>query len=78
MEKIRAQFKRIKILNEILDEEMMNHLEEIEAHEKWLSETPKNWNKYPGYPHRKTRVSRTMLMIRQETIKLEKILRVEE
>ena len=74
MEKVKAQFERIRVLNEILEEDMKTHLEELEKHKKFLSEKPQNWDDYPGYPHGKARVCRTMLMIRQETIKLENIL----
>ena len=74
METIKIQVERIKILNQILAEDMEAHLITLDNHQKFLNEKPRDWDNCPTYPHGKAKVIRILLMIRQETIKLETLL----
>lgn len=67
------QIDRIHLLMGILEEELMEYKNKSKAYEEWSNADQRDYNNWPGIA-RGARVKRLMLVLRQETIKLDKML----
>lgn len=71
MSKLIKQINIINVLTEMLQEDLIGHEEYPSIYEKWVAEG-RDYCNYPQEPS-KAKTKRIMLIIREETIKLEKI-----
>lgn len=73
--KVNEQIKRVNILSKMINERLLKYQQEQEDYEKWQKENPDeywyDWNSERVY---KSEIKRLMLILRQETIELGKML----
>lgn len=70
---IEKQKHRVITLSEMMVEELNEYLGKKAKYEAWAKKEPKDYFYYPETPNAES-LKRIMLMVRKETIKMEKML----
>lgn len=67
------QIERVKMLTEMAEESINKYVESEEKYKNWKESEDKDWHNYP-YQMPKSEVKDRMKLLRQEMIKLDKML----
>lgn len=67
------QVKRVNTLTEMMTEEIKEFFEKKAIYEAWEKKEPRDYYNYPYTPNAES-LKRIMLLVRKETIKLEKLI----
>lgn len=67
------QSTRIKLLSEMMIEELEDYLDKQHKYDEWQKANPRNYNDHPDAPNAAS-LKRIMLLVRKETLKMEKLI----
>lgn len=70
---VEVQICRVSLLTDMVNEELARYLKYHKEMEKWKETEPLDWKNEPDFVS-KERLKRLMLVLREEMIKLDKIL----
>ena len=77
--KVKKQVERVHMLNDMVKELLSTYIQEEDAVDRWKkAPVAKGGNYWLGYPERtvtKTRLKRMLLVLRQESTELERLLK---